>query len=134
VSGLRNAGHTEEDPNASIPLLILASCPVENRPENTPRLWGKLRLRINPDTLASRIYQSSTAEEAFTCNYELNPVYRGILEDSGLKVSGISEDGGARIIELPGHRFFLATGFVPQLVSEEKKPHPLVVAYLKAAA
>jgi CTP synthase (UTP-ammonia lyase) len=57
-----------------------------------------------------------------------------MLEETGLKVSGISEDGGARIVELPGLRFFLATGFVPQLVSEERKPHPLVVAYLKAAA
>jgi CTP synthase len=114
--------------------LILASCPVENRPETAPRLWGKLKLRINPDTLAFHIFQSSTAEEAFTCNYELNPVYRGILEKTGLKVSGISEDGGARIIELPGLRFFLAAGFVPQLVSEEKRPHPLIVGYLKAAA
>jgi CTP synthase (UTP-ammonia lyase) len=38
------------------------------------------------------------------------------------------------IVEMPGLRFFLATGFVLQLVSEERKPHPLVVAYLKAAA
>jgi CTP synthase len=92
---------------------------VENRPDSAPRLWGKLRLHISPDTLASRIYRSSTAEEAFTCNYELNPVYRAKLEESGLKVSGISDDGGVRIVELPSLRFFLSTGFVPQLVSEE---------------
>jgi CTP synthase (UTP-ammonia lyase) len=134
VSGLRNAGHMENDPNPDIPLLILATCPVESGPENAPRLWGKLRLQIESDTLASRIYQSSTAEEAFTCNYELNPAYQGILEETGMRVSGISEDGAVRIIELPGHKFFLATGFVPQLISEEKKPHPLVVAYLGAAA
>jgi CTP synthase (UTP-ammonia lyase) len=48
-------------------------------------------------------------------------------------VSGVSEDGGVRIVELPGLRFFLGTGFVLQLVSEERKPHPLIVAYLKAA-
>jgi CTP synthase (UTP-ammonia lyase) len=63
----------------------------------------------------------------------LNPDYRGKLEAAGMKVSGVSADGGARIIELPDHHFFIGTGFVPQLSSEENKPHPLVVAYLKAA-
>ncbi|MFC1990412.1 hypothetical protein ACFLVW_07700 [Chloroflexota bacterium] len=71
--------------------------------------------------------------ESFTCDYELNPAFRGKLETAGLKVSGVSEDGGARIIELPDYHFFLATGFVPQLASGEAKPHPLIVAYLEAA-
>jgi hypothetical protein len=60
----------EEDPNVGVPLLVLASCPVENRPETAPRLWGKLNLRINPNTLAFRIYRASTAEETFACSYE----------------------------------------------------------------
>ena len=73
-------------------------------------------------------------EEAFNCNYELNPDFREAIEASGLKVSGVSEDGGARIIELPGHRFYLATAFLPQLTSESNSPHPLITAYLEAAA
>jgi CTP synthase len=71
--------------------------------------------------------------EAFTCGYELNSAYRGRLESSGLKVSGVSADGGARIIELPDHNFFLATGFLPQYTSESGKPHPLIITYLEAA-
>jgi len=67
------------------------------------------------------------------CNYELNPEYRERLENSGLKVSGVSDNGGARIVELPDHRFFIATGFLPDMSSEENRPHPLIVAYLKAA-
>jgi CTP synthase (UTP-ammonia lyase) len=92
-----------------------------------------LKIDVIPDSLAFRIYRSSRIEETFSCNYELNRVYRGILETTGLKVSGVSEDGGARIVELPDHRFFIATGFVPQLSSEEPRPHPLIVAYLAAA-
>lgn len=134
VSGLKDAGHTEEDPNTSTPLLILASCPVDSRPQGTPLLWGGLKIHVTQDSLAFRIYRSSEIEETFTCNYELNPVYRETLETTGLKVSGISEDGGARIIELPDHRFFMATGFVPQLSSEEKRPHPLIVAFLRTVA
>jgi CTP synthase len=134
VSGLKDAGHTEEDPNTTTPLLVLVACPVDSRPPGAPRLWGGLKINISPGSLALSVYQSSMIEETFACNYELNPVYRGALEKSGLKVSGISEDGGARIVELPEHRFFIATGFVPQLSSEEDRPHPLIVAYLETAA
>jgi CTP synthase len=124
----------EEDPNTASPLLILAACPVDSRPQGAPRLWGGLKIVIVPDSLAFHVYHSSKIEETFTCSYELNPVYRGTLEATGIKVSGVSEDGGARIIELSDHRFFVATGFVPQLSSEENRPHPLIVAYLEAAA
>jgi CTP synthase len=134
VAGLKDAGHAEEDPNTTTPLLVLAACPVSSRPPGAPRLWGGLKINISPGSLAFSIYRSSTIEEMFTCNYELNPVYRETLEKSGLKVSGISDDGGARIVELPEHRFLVATGFVPQLSSQENKPHPLIVAYLQAAA
>jgi CTP synthase len=123
----------EEDPNTATPLLILAACPVDSRPTGTPLLWGGLKINISPNTLAHRIYHSFKIEETFTCSYELNPVYRENLETNGLIISGVSEDGGARIVELPAHRFFIATGFVPQLSSEENRPHPLILAYLKAA-
>jgi CTP synthase (UTP-ammonia lyase) len=112
----------------------MAACPVESRPTGAPRLWGGLKIRISPDTLAARAYGATNIEETFTCNYELNPKYRGRLEKSGLRVSGVSEDGGARIVELPDHGFFLGTGFVPQLSSSPNKPHPLIVAFLEAAA
>ena len=113
---------------------MLASCPVDNRPEGAPRLWGKLKIELKPGSLAFRIYQKAKIEEAFNCSFELNPVFRGQLESSGLRVSGLSEEGAARIIELPGKRFFLATGFLPQHSSEKSRPHPLIVAYLQAAA
>jgi CTP synthase (UTP-ammonia lyase) len=123
----------EQDPNTATPLIIQAACPVDARPSGAPLLWGGLKIRISPDSLAFRVYGSFEIEETFTCSYELNPVYRKTLEKSGLKVSGVSQDGGARIVELPDHRFFIATGFVPQMSSEENRPHPLIVAFLKSA-
>ena len=83
--------------------------------------------------MAFRIYKKTEVSEPFNCNYELNPKYREKMESAGLKVSGVSEDDGARIVELPGRDFFIATGFLPQLASEANKPHPLIVAYLEAA-
>jgi CTP synthase (UTP-ammonia lyase) len=46
----------------------------------------------------------------------------------------MDNDGEARILELPHHRFYIGTLFVPQAQSEPGKPHPLITAYLKAVA
>jgi CTP synthase len=91
----------EYNADATTPLLVLAACPVENRPEGAPMLWGKLKIRISQGSMAYSIYKKPEIEEPFNCNYELNPAFRGRLESNGLKVSGESADGGARIIELP---------------------------------
>ena len=132
VVGQEEVGHAEYNPDISNSLFVLASCPVDNRPEGAPRLWGKLSIQIVSGSLAHRVYQQSEVSEAFNCNYELNPDFRAIIEENGMKVSGVTADRGVRIIELPDHRFFIATGFMPQLISEENKPHPLILAYLKA--
>ena len=51
-----------------------------------------------------------------------------------LRVVARGPAGEARAIELPGRRFFLATLFQPQLSSTPERPHPVIVAYLEAAA
>jgi CTP synthase (UTP-ammonia lyase) len=50
-----------------------------------------------------------------------------------LKVTGSDSEGEIRVIELPGHPFFIGTLFVPQTRSRPEAPHPLVTAFLKAA-
>jgi len=97
-------------------------------------LWGKLKIKIRPDSLAYHIYQQPEVEEWFQCNYELNPAFQEMIETTGMSVTGMGENGEARIVELSDHRFFLATNFQPQLTSEEIRPHPLIVAYLESLA
>jgi CTP synthase (UTP-ammonia lyase) len=38
------------------------------------------------------------------------------------------------VVELPDHKFFIATLFVPQMRSRPGLPHPLVTGWLQAAA
>lgn len=133
VAGLHDASTTGEDPTTATSLMVTASCPVESKPDGTPRLWGGLKIKVTPGSTVYKIYNRLDIEESFSCNYQLNPVFKDILEASGLKFSGISVDGGVRIVELPGHRFFLATGFIPQYSSQPHLPHPLILSFLQAA-
>lgn len=124
--------------NASTLLITPVACPVMGRPEGAPKLSGKLKLKVAPDSLAYRIYQRQKieeieeAEEEFLCNFELNPAFQEAIERGGLELAGIGENGEVRIVELSDHLFFLATLFLPQLASVEGRAHPLIVAYLEA--
>jgi CTP synthase (UTP-ammonia lyase) len=133
VVGEEDVGHQEYDPDISNPLFILAPSPVESRPEGTPRLWGNLKVKVRPASLAYRIYRQDEIEEPYACNFELNPDYKEMLEASGVKICGVTENGGTSIIEIPDRTFYIATGYQPQLKSEESNPHPLIAAYLEAA-
>jgi CTP synthase (UTP-ammonia lyase) len=115
--------------------LVIApvSCPVPDRPEGAPRLFGARPVRILPGSRLFDIYRSEQAAEEYFCNYEVNPRYRDRLDEAGLKVSALGEAGEVRAVELPGHCFFIATLFQPQLSSAPDRPHAFIIAYLEAA-
>ena len=129
---MEDAAHAEYDPAAPAPPIVPVSCPVPGRPEGAPRLSGKLTIALHEDSAAFRIYQRPEVEEEFFCDYELNPAFQAAIESGRLRVAGLGERGEARIVELPGPPFFLATLFLPQLASAEGRPHPLITAYLEA--
>jgi CTP synthase (UTP-ammonia lyase) len=80
-------------------------------------------------TRAAALYGASSAVEDYYCNYGVNPDYLPRLQQAGLSVSGVGEDGEARIVELASHPFFLATLFLPQTRSTATQPHPLLAGY-----
>ncbi len=84
----------------------------------------------------ARAYLDGKGEvsEQYYCNFGLNPEHQQRMDDGGLRVVGTDQDGEARVVELPDRTFYLATLFVPQLSSQPDSPHPLIVAYLRAAA
>jgi CTP synthase (UTP-ammonia lyase) len=63
----------------------------------------------------------------------VNPKFQDQIIREPLRVSAVGPDGEIRMIELQGHRFYLATLFVPQLISTEANPHPLITDFVKAA-
>jgi len=47
-----------------------------------------------------------------------------------LQIVGSDSEGEIRVVELPHHPFFIATLFVPQLLSRPDCPHPLITAFI----
>ena len=107
------------------------TCAVPHRKDDAPKLSGACPVRILPGTRLYSAYGREEVSEEFFCNYEVNPDYRKALELAGLRVSAVGEAGEVRAVELPAHRFFVATLFQPQLGSP---PHPVITAYLNAIA
>jgi CTP synthase (UTP-ammonia lyase) len=89
---------------------------------------------ISAGTLAAKAYGAERVTEKFLCRFGLNEAYRDRLFAGDLRVAGADADGHVRIAELASHRFFMGTLFVPQLASKPSGPHPLLVAFVEAAA
>jgi CTP synthase len=67
----------------------------------------------------------------------VSPAYIAKLEDAGLIFSATSPDGRLmEIAELPEneHPFFLGSQFHPEFQSRPLHPHPLFIAFMKAAS
>ena len=123
--GIDQADHEESSPDASTLLISRLSCSLVGTVETVTLLDG---------SAAQKIYGQAAVAEQFACNYGLNPLYRDVFGGSELRVAGLGPEGEVRLVELPAHPFYLATLFLPQVRSSPGAPHPLIVAYLRAAA
>jgi CTP synthase (UTP-ammonia lyase) len=120
---MSEADHEESSPDASLPLISRLSCSLAGQIGN---------VRLVRGSQAYEIYGSDDVQENFACNYGVNPLYQDRLRSEELRVSGFDEEGAVRIVELTSKPFFMATLFLPQTRSSAEKPHPLIVAYLRA--
>ena len=62
----------------------------------------------------------------------MNERYEPRFAAAGMRFSARGAKGELRAVELPHHRFFLATLFQPQLSSRPESPHPMMLAFLRA--
>lgn len=122
--GIEDAEHEESAPSA--PTLLVSKL--------ASSLVGKTQtIKIVPGSLVHRAYGREKVTEQFACNYGLNPRFQDKIEKSRLKITGVDLDGEVRVVELSDHPFYVATLFLPQIFSKPGSPHPLIVAYVRAA-
>ena len=132
---LKDANSAEFDPDTANPVINLLP-----EQQDVVDLGGTMRLglypcRVNPDTLAFKLYQKEVIYERHRHRYEFNNAYRNLFLESGYAVSGTSPDGRlVEMIELPNHPFFIASQFHPEFQSRPSAPHPLFQGFIQAAS
>ncbi len=112
-------------------------CLQPDRKDSAPKLSGAVpEIRLRPGSYLQSFYgkDKDTVTEEFFCNFEINPDFEWAAMEAGFPVVARGPQGEIRAVESPTHRFFLATLFQPQLSSTENKPHPIVLAFVQAAA
>lgn len=73
-------------------------------------------------------------EEQHQCNFGLSRRYRPLLESGDMRVTGTDAEGDPGVVELAGHPFFVAALFRPEMSALSGAAHPLISAYVRAAA
>lgn len=123
VCGLTGAAHAETDPSAKEPLIAPLACSL---------VGHEGVVVVEPDSLAQSVLGSERTVERYFCAY--GPArHLDTLSAHGMRFSGRDEEGGVRLAELPGHPFFLASLFQPELSGDGSRPHPMVTAWARAA-
>ena len=134
VLGYKDAHSTEMHPDTTTPVIAM----MEEQQAIT-QLGGTMRLgaydcELKDGSLISNVYQSHKISERHRHRYEFNNKYKAEFEEAGMIPSGINpETGLVEIVEVANHPFFVGTQFHPEYKSTVENPHPLFVAFVKAA-
>ena len=137
VLNIKDADSAENNSGSKNIIIYPVACAVPNRKDDALKLSGAVpEIRLRPGSYLQSFYgkDQETATEEFFCNFEINPDFEWAAMEAGFPVVARGAEGEIRAIESPTHRFFLATLFQPQLSSTAKKPHPIVLAFVQAAA
>ena len=125
VLGAAAADHAESNPEGDLLLITPLSCSL---------VGARGRLHLATGSGLAAIYGAGEVTESYHCNYGLNPEHRALIESSPLRIAALDDAGAVRAVELPGHPFFVATLFQPELSAFAGEIHPLVRAFAQAAA
>ncbi|HEX6822097.1 MAG TPA: CTP synthase [Candidatus Sulfotelmatobacter sp.] len=134
VVGLEEANSSEFDPATAHRVIYKL-----RELRGVEELGGTMRLgawtcKIEPDTLAHKIYGKDEISERHRHRYEFNREYEEPMTAAGLRISGSTPDGTyVEMVELPDHPHFIGCQFHPEFKSKPLEPHPLFRTFIGAA-
>ena len=143
VAGLEGAHSTEFDsatPNPVIALITewttddgaLETRNIDADMGGTMRLGGQACSLLS-GTLMRELYGADEVRERYRHRYEFNNRYRERLEQHGLVISGVSDDGLVETVEMRGHPWFIGCQFHPEFTSTPRRGHCLFSGFIRAA-
>lgn len=132
--GLTDAHSTEIKEYTPYPVIDLMA-----EQKSITDMGGTMRLgaytcELKEGSIAREIYGVDSIEERHRHRYEFNEAFRNQFEEAGMRASGINPVSGlVEIVEIPSHRYFIASQFHPEYASTVLAPHPLFISFVKAA-
>ncbi|MBK8052842.1 MAG: CTP synthase [Saprospiraceae bacterium] len=134
VLGIKNANSTEVDPKTKEPVIDLMPEQKKITLKGGTMRLGSYSCKISKNSLSQKAYGKSDITERHRHRYEFNNAYLERIESAGLLATGKNPDSGlVEIVELKDHPFFVGVQYHPELKSTVENPHPLFVAFIKAA-
>jgi CTP synthase len=134
LAGLEGANSREFEATTRYPVVDLMDDQVDVADKGGTMRLGSYDARLLPDSQVARAYGDVVVSERHRHRYEVNPRFRGRLEEAGLVCSGLSPDGRlVEFIELPTHPFWVGTQAHPEFKSRPDQPHPLFRELVGAA-
>jgi len=133
ICGLPDANSTEMNDKTPHPVIdILPEQRTITNKGGTMRLGGYTAV-LREGSIVHSLYGKPEVSERHRHRYEVNPEYHRLISDKGLLFSGTSKDGRlVEFIELPNHKFFVATQAHPELKSRMEAPAPLFYGFVRA--
>jgi CTP synthase len=134
VLAMPKAHSTEMDPDTEQGVIYM----MEEQKAIT-QMGGTMRLgsyecRLTENSATSAIYGSTTINERHRHRYEFNDKFITAFEGAGMQAVGKNPKTGlVEIVELADHPFYIGVQFHPEYKSTVENPHPLFVAFVKAA-
>jgi len=134
VLGISDADSTEMNPTTENPVIDL----MEDQKTITDK-GGTMRLGawdcdLKLGSAVRDIYKAESVKERHRHRYEFNSKYKTKMEAAGMLATGINPDTGlVEIVEIPSHPWFIGVQYHPEYKSTVANPHPLFVAFVKAA-
>ena len=134
VLGFTTANSTEMDIHTSYPVIDL----MEDQ-KNIIQMGGTMRLgsydcEIEEGNKSYEAYGKKYISERHRHRWEFNNQYIEQFEKAGMDIVGKNPKTGlVEIVEIKDHPFFVGAQFHPELKSTVENPHPLFVAFVKAA-
>ncbi|MCW9038525.1 CTP synthase [Altibacter sp.] len=134
VLGLKDANSTEMDEHTAYPVISLMEDQKSVTMKGGTMRLGAWKCELKPGSLVEGIYNTQMIAERHRHRYEYNNSYREQLNKAGMVATGINPDTGlVEIVEIPSHPWFVGVQYHPEYKSTVANPHPLFVAFVKAA-
>ena len=134
VLGLKDANSTEMDEHTQYPVIDLMESQKDITDKGGTMRLGAWDCELINGSIVQQVYGSNAVKERHRHRYEFNNAFKTQIEDAGMKATGFNpETGLVEIVEIPSHSWFVGVQYHPEYKSTVANPHPLFVAFVKAA-